>query len=135
MDGSGVVQTGVQELLLQSHPEEPSTDLFGGGPIRKCPGVPSHWKVRFRLHARGGSVVEAESADGRVTQATATSSRGGVFRWIDPADGTVKTRQMNVPFRGSLAFCRVLARGESCVAAEERGEDGGGRKAALSGDG
>ena len=67
LDGTGVTLTGIQELLLQSHPEEPSTDFFGGGPIRRCPCVPSHWKVRFRLHARGGSTVEATFADGGCT--------------------------------------------------------------------
>ena len=93
MDGSGVVQTGVQELLLQSHADEPSSELLTGGPVRLLPaGVPKAWKGSFRLQARGGFTIEASFADGRVTQATATSSRGGVFRWIDPADGTVKTR-------------------------------------------
>lgn len=58
LDGTGVTLTGIQELLLQSHPAEPSADLFRGGKIRRLPGVPAGWRVRFRLHARGGKVVE-----------------------------------------------------------------------------
>ena len=53
LDGTCVTLTGIQELLLQSHPAEPCADFFGGGPVRRLPCIPPTWRVRFRLQARG----------------------------------------------------------------------------------
>ena len=64
-DGTGVMMTGLQELLLQSHAEEPSSELFKGGELRLLRGVPENWSGAFKLHARGGSVVECEFEHGR----------------------------------------------------------------------
>ena len=59
LDGSGVTMTGIQELLLQSHPAEPSADFFRGGEVTVLPcKLPPNWKVRFRLRARGGRMIE-----------------------------------------------------------------------------
>lgn len=105
LDGSSVVQTGVQELLMQSHADEPSSDLFTGGPIRFLPaGVPKNWKGAFRLLARGGFLVEASFADGHVTSAHVNSLRGGTFAWIDPSSGVRRTRTTSRGERFSLTL-------------------------------
>lgn len=103
LDGSSVVQTGVQELLMQSHADEPSSDLFAGGPVRFLPaGVPKRWKGAFRLLARGGFLVEATFSGGRVTGAEVTSLRGGTFVWIDPSTGRRRARETSRGERFSL---------------------------------
>ncbi|MBR1688507.1 MAG: hypothetical protein IJ710_08265 [Prevotella sp.] len=51
--GSGMV--GMQEMLLQEV----------GQRLYLFPAWPKEWNVRFRLHASGGTVVEAEMRDGR----------------------------------------------------------------------
>ncbi len=58
--GSGMI--GLQEMLLQT----------GGDEIYLFPAWPSDWDVHFRLHAPGGTVVEAESKEGRVTRLNVT---------------------------------------------------------------
>ncbi|MBO7721752.1 MAG: hypothetical protein J6T01_05025 [Kiritimatiellae bacterium] len=63
-DGAGVVQTGIQEMLLQSHAEEPDPRLYEGGKIKLVPDVPKNWRGEFRLHARGGFTVECRFANG-----------------------------------------------------------------------
>ena len=97
LDGSSVVQTGVQELLLQSHADEPSPELMTGGAIRLLPaGLPKTWSGAFRLQARGGFAVEASFSGGRVLHAASTSSRGGILRWVDPVSGKTKSRMTAV---------------------------------------
>lgn len=91
-DGSGAMQTAVQELLLQSHPQEPATSLPEGGPVRFLPCVPKTWSGAFRLLARGGFVVEVAFKKGALTKTRVESTRGGMFRWIDPATGKVEQR-------------------------------------------
>ena len=93
MDSTGVMQTGVQELLLQSHAEEPDPSFFTGGPIRFLPCVPSSWSGAFKLCARGGFVIEASFRNGRPERATVTSGRGNDFVWIDPATGARRVRK------------------------------------------
>ena len=65
-DGAGVVQTGIQEMLLQSHAEEPDPQLYAGGELKLAPDVPATWSGAFRLHARGGKVVECRFEKGKV---------------------------------------------------------------------
>ena len=65
-DGAGVVQTGIQEMLLQSHAEEPDPHLYAGGELKLAPDVPATWSGAFRLHARGGKVVECRFEKGKV---------------------------------------------------------------------
>ena len=96
MDSTGVMQTGVQELLLQSHAEEPDPSFYTGGPVRLIPCVPESWSGAFKLRARGGFVITASFRKGRLLEAEVLSERGGEFTWIDP--GThVRHRRQTVP--------------------------------------
>ena len=92
-DGSGVMMTALQEMLLQSHAEEPDPALYAGGPIRLLPAVPRMWSGSFRLCARGGFVVDCAFRWGRALSARVTSTRGGTLRYADPQTGRVVTRE------------------------------------------
>ena len=87
LDSAGVLQAAIQELFLQSHAEEPSAELFSGGPIRLLPGVPRSWSGSFKLLARGGFEVECAFEKGVVTTCTALSTRGGICSYVDPVSG------------------------------------------------
>jgi len=65
-DGAGVLQLGIQEMLLQDAPLEPSADLSRGGDVKLLPCVPAAWSGSFRLHARGGKAVTCSFAGGKV---------------------------------------------------------------------
>ncbi|MCH5311534.1 MAG: hypothetical protein J1E57_06225 [Prevotella sp.] len=54
----GAAMIGLQEMLLQEK-EDGELILF--------PAWPKSWNAKFRLHASGGRVVEAEIKDGKVT--------------------------------------------------------------------
>lgn len=92
-DGTGVIQTSLQEILLQSHAEEPDAGLFTGGAVKLVPEVPASWRGSYRLHARGGFAVECSFEGRRVVSCRVTSTRGGDFRYIDPVTGEEKTRK------------------------------------------
>lgn len=53
--GSGMI--GLQEMLMQTAAD---------GTVHLFPAWPKEWDVRFRLHAAGGMIVEAELKDGRI---------------------------------------------------------------------
>ncbi|MBO7722029.1 MAG: hypothetical protein J6T01_06455 [Kiritimatiellae bacterium] len=76
-DGSGVMQTAVQEMLLQDAPEEPSADLSRGGELRLLPCVPKRWSGSFRLRTRGGGGIACEFERGEVRK---------VRRWNSAAE-------------------------------------------------
>ena len=92
-DAMGVVATGVEELLLQSHPAEPDVSLETGGPVRICPCLPEEWCGSFKLLARGGFEVTAHFLKGKPTEAKVKSLRGNDFTWIDPESGERRTRK------------------------------------------
>jgi hypothetical protein len=58
--GSGMI--GLQEMLLQEV----------GYTLYLFPAWPKHWDVRFKLHASGGTVVEAELKGGKVVTVKVT---------------------------------------------------------------
>ena len=58
--GSGMI--GIQEMLLQEV----------GDTLYLFPAWPKDWNIRFKLHASGGTVVEAELQGGRVTNVKVT---------------------------------------------------------------
>ena len=60
--GSGMI--AMQEMLLQE----------AGGKLYLFPAWPREWDVRFRLHASGGTVVEAELRGGKVVRVHVTPS-------------------------------------------------------------
>lgn len=92
LDSAGVLQAATQELFLQSHAEEPSAELFTGGPIRLIPAVDRSWSGSFRLLARGGFLVDCAFTNGKVSSCTITSTRGGELKYIDPVSGKVVKR-------------------------------------------
>ena len=53
--GAGMI--GVQEMLLQETPE---------GELLLFPAWPKEWNAKFRLHATGGRIVEAEINNGKI---------------------------------------------------------------------
>ena len=65
----------VQELLLQSHAEEPDPQLDKGGELKLIPSVPKTWSGAFRLHARGGVIVDCAFEQGKVTESRLTVTR------------------------------------------------------------
>ena len=54
--GAGMI--GVQEMLLQETPE---------GDLLLFPAWPKEWNAKFRLHATGGRIVEAEINNGKIS--------------------------------------------------------------------
>ena len=58
--GSGMI--ALQEMLMQE----------ADGKIYIFPAWPQKWDVRFKLHASGNTVVEAELKDGKVTRVSVT---------------------------------------------------------------
>jgi len=86
-DGSGVMATALQEMLLQSQNEEPDASLLTGGPIRLLPAVPRTWSGSFRLCARGGFVVDCRFLFGRVLSCRVHATRGGTLRYVNPESG------------------------------------------------
>ena len=93
-DGTGVIQTSLQEILLQSHAEEPDAHLFTGGVIKLVPEVPDAWQGSYRLHARGGFVIECSFEGRKVLSCKVTATRAGELKYIDPATGEAKSRRM-----------------------------------------
>ena len=77
-DGMGVVQTGIQEMLLQSHAEEPDPQLDKGGELKLIPDVPKTWSGAFHLHARGGVTVDCTFEQGKVTQKRLTVTKRNI---------------------------------------------------------
>ena len=53
--GAGMI--GLQEMLLQETPE---------GELLLFPAWPKEWNARFRLHATGGRIIEAEIKNGKI---------------------------------------------------------------------
>lgn len=56
--GAGMI--GLQEMLLQETPE---------GELLLFPAWPKEWNAKFRLHATGGRIVEAEIRNGKISLA------------------------------------------------------------------
>ena len=54
--GAGMI--GVQEMLLQETPD---------GELLLFPAWPKEWNAKFRLHATGGRIVEAEINNGKIS--------------------------------------------------------------------
>ena len=54
--GAGMI--GIQEMLLQETPE---------GELLLFPAWPKEWNAKFRLHATGGRIVEAEINNGKIS--------------------------------------------------------------------
>ncbi|MBQ6205003.1 MAG: hypothetical protein IJK46_13045 [Prevotella sp.] len=54
--GAGMI--GLQEMLLQETPE---------GELLLFPAWPKEWNAKFRLHATGGRIVEAEIINGKIS--------------------------------------------------------------------
>lgn len=104
LDSSGVMQTGVQELLLQSHAEEPDPSWFTGGPVRFLPCAPACWSGAFKLRARGGFVIEAYFSNGRPERALVLSDCGRDFIWIDPSTGERRARKTAAGERFMIQF-------------------------------
>ncbi len=68
--GSGMI--ALQEMLMQEV----------GDTIYLFPAWPRHWDVRFRLHASGGTIVEAELRNGKVVRKKVTpASRKVEVTW------------------------------------------------------
>lgn len=63
-DHGSVAMLGLQAMLLQER----------DGAILIAPALPRSWNARFRLHASGGTVVEATVVGGRVTQCVVSPS-------------------------------------------------------------
>lgn len=104
LDSAGVLQAATQELFLQSHADEPSGDLFCGGPVRFVPGVPKEWSGAFKLLARGGFEVVCRFENGAPISAEILSLRGGEFKWVVPGSEEVKTRATKKGEKFTLAF-------------------------------
>ena len=64
-DHGCVNSLALQRMLLQTQ----------NGALRVLPAWPERWNVHFRLHAPGGTVVEAQYEDGRITQQQITPAR------------------------------------------------------------
>lgn len=83
-DGSGVMMTELQEMLLQSHNIEPDSNLFGGGVIKLLPCVPKTWSGSFKLRARGGFIIECKFDKGTVVNAKITATRTAPLAYLNP---------------------------------------------------
>ena len=103
-DGAGVMMTELQEMLLQSHAIEPDPNLFGGGVIKLLPCVPKSWSGSYRLHARGGFIVECAFGRGTVTRARITATRAAPLAYRDPFTGRVERRTLSAG--ESATFCK-----------------------------
>lgn len=105
LDGSSVHAAALNEMLLQSH----------DGIIRIAPAVPPEWSGRFKLHALGGFVLEAEFAAGRPSKAVATAQRDALFRVANVSP--VPMRIGAATFSQGGIFERAMRAGETVVLA------------------
>ena len=101
-DGSGVLMTELQEMLLQSQAVEPDANLFGGGVLRLLPCVPETWSGSYKLRARGGFIVECAFERGEVKSATFTATRAATLRYQDPLSGKTIERPLAAGGRVSV---------------------------------
>jgi alpha-L-fucosidase 2 len=77
LEAGSVLQTTVNEMLLQSH----------SGRIRVFPAVPADWSCSFRLHAVGAFEVVARCLEGTTTCVSIHSHKGGTCRLVNPWPG------------------------------------------------
>ena len=70
LEGSGVMATAVNEMLLQSH----------NGTIRVFPAAPEHWHSRFILRAAGSFMVASEHRGSKGVPYIAIQALGGKRR-------------------------------------------------------
>jgi hypothetical protein len=78
----GRAAQALQLALLQSSPAAP-----GEAPVLHLfPAWPADWEARFTLHARGGFVVEASVASGRVAAVSILSKAGAPCTLRNPFD-------------------------------------------------
>ena len=86
LEGNFAFASGIQEMLLQSHT----------GIIRVFPAIPQAWKdVAFKdLRAMGAFLVSATMKDGKVSNLTIRSEKGGKATILNPNTGQVETHEM-----------------------------------------
>jgi alpha-L-fucosidase 2 len=74
--------SGIHEMLCQSHT----------GTIRVFPAIPASWEnVSFeKLRAVGAFLVSARLENGKVSQITVKSEKGGTLRLMKPTDEAYK---------------------------------------------
>lgn len=108
-DGTGVMQTGIQELLIQSHAEEPCFSFTTGGPIRFLPCIPEDCSGAFKLRARGGFIITAFFTNGKLDTAEIYSEFGNDFTWISPETGKTESRKTKTGERFSLVYAKEPA--------------------------
>jgi hypothetical protein len=81
----GRASEALQLALLQSAPPAPGEDAV----LHLFPAWPADWDADYRLHARGGFVVEAAVERGKVTRLELRSKAGAPCRLRNPFPGAV----------------------------------------------
>lgn len=82
LEGSGIMATGVNEMLLQSY----------DGIIRVFPAVPERWQARFILRAAGSFMVASEHR-----------GRTGIrYIAIQPVGGAKRLCRVAIPWKGGV---------------------------------
>ena len=82
LEGNMAFASGIHEMLCQSHT----------GTIRVFPAIPASWEnVSFeKLRAVGAFLVSARLENGKVSQITVKSEKGGTLRLMKPTDEAYK---------------------------------------------
>lgn len=82
LEGNFAFASGIQEMLLQSHT----------GVIRIFPAIPEKWdNVSFdNLRAQGAFLVSANKENGKITNFSITSEKGGEAKYLDPVTNEIR---------------------------------------------